>query len=96
MRTKWALVSFVVLAAAIALAQTMTQFQYPSDGFRASYPSEPQLQKRDIPTDAGTFELRSYPVESGQTALFIGVCDYGSQVAGKIRLSCYKVPRTGP
>jgi hypothetical protein len=96
MRTKWALVSFVVLAAAIASAQTVTQFQYPSDGFRASYPSEPQLQKRDIPTDAGTLELRSCTVESGQTALFIGVCDYGSQVAGKIRLSCYKVPRTGP
>jgi hypothetical protein len=27
MRTKWALVFFVVLAAAIASAQTMTQFQ---------------------------------------------------------------------
>ncbi len=82
MRTKFALVSFIALAAAIASAQTLTQYQYPSDGFRASYPGEPKLSKRNIPTDTGTFELRSYVAESGDAALFVGVCDYGSQVAG--------------
>jgi len=82
MRTKFALVFLVVLAAAIASAQTLTQYQYPSDGFRASYPSEPKLSKRNVPTDVGTFELRSYIAEPGEAALFVGVCDYGSQLAG--------------
>jgi hypothetical protein len=82
MRTKFALAFLVVLATAAASAQTMTQYQYPSDGFRASYPSEPRLDKHNVPTDAGTFELRSYVAEPGQAALFIGVCDYGSSVSG--------------
>jgi len=82
MRTKFALIFFVVAAAAIASAQSLTQYQYPSDGFRAAFPSEPKVAKRDVPTDAGTFELRSYIAEPGQAAFFIGVCDYGSQFAG--------------
>ena len=82
MRGRFALIFIGVLAAAVASAQSLTQHQYPSDGFRASFPSEPRVQKRNVPTDAGTFELRSYIVESGQVALFVGVCDYGAQVAG--------------
>ena len=82
MRARFALIFVVVLAAVVASAQTWTQHQYPSDGFRSSFPSEPRAEKRNVPTDAGTFELRSYTVESGQVALFVGVCDYGSQVAG--------------
>ncbi len=81
MRTKLALILFVLIAA-VASAQTLAQYQYPVDGFKASYPSEPKLQKNNVPTDSGTFELRSYVAESGQAALFTGVCDYGSQVAG--------------
>ena len=41
------------------------------------------MQKKNIPTDAGAFELRSYIVQAGDVALFIGVCDYGSQAIGK-------------
>jgi hypothetical protein len=83
MRTKFALVFFVLLAAAVASAQTLTQYEYPSDGFKAGFPSEPKLTKHNVPTDEGTFELRTYVLEPGQNALFIAVCDYGSAVAGK-------------
>jgi hypothetical protein len=56
---------------------------YPADGFSASFPSEPELQKRDVPTDAGSFELRSYIGQDGEVAMFIGVCVLGAQAAGK-------------
>jgi hypothetical protein len=58
-------------------------YSYPADGFKASYPSEPEVQKRDVPTDAGSFELRSYIGEVAPVALFVGVCDYGQSAAGR-------------
>ena len=83
MRTKFALAFFVVLAAAVASAQTLTRYEYPSEGFRASFPSKPELQKQNVPTDAGTFELRAYLVESGESAIFVGICDYGAATSGR-------------
>lgn len=56
---------------------------YPADGFSAIFPFEPSLQKQNVPTDAGTFELRAYLAEEDQAAVFVGVCDYGSAVAGR-------------
>jgi hypothetical protein len=56
---------------------------YPSDGFSASFPSEPSLEKRNISTDAGTFEFRTYSTEDSSAALIAAVCDYGSSAAGK-------------
>jgi hypothetical protein len=53
-------------------------YSYAADGFSASFPSEPALQKQSVPTDAGTFELRAYVANDGDSALYIGVCDYGS------------------
>ena len=72
------------LAAALA-AQTpeWKSYSYSSDGFGAAFPSEPSMTKQNVPTDAGSFELRAYAVEDGPTALFIGVCDYGAAAAGK-------------
>lgn len=65
-----------------AQAQEWKPYSYPMDGFRASFPSEPQLQKSNVPTAAGTFELRAYIVPTSSGALFIGVCDYGGKAAG--------------
>lgn len=84
-----AIVFLALGLAASAVAQTTAQtavwkpYSYPADGFQASYPSAPQIEKKSIPTDAGSFELRSYIVQDGDVALFIGVCDYGAQAAGK-------------
>lgn len=70
-----------------ATPSTQTQewktYSYPEDGFSASYPSQPDIQKKDVPTSAGTFELRAYLAVQGEAALFVGVCDYGSAVATK-------------
>jgi hypothetical protein len=87
---KMGLSALLACVAALCLAQVLNAqtaewktYRYASDGFSASYPSEPALQKRDVPTDAGSFELRSYVVEDGATALFIGICDYGAKVSGQ-------------
>ena len=79
-------VGVALLCFAVALstpAQVWNSYSYPSDGFRASFPSEPQLQKTNVPTDAGTFELRAYLVDVSPWALFVGVCDYGAHANGK-------------
>lgn len=72
------------LAAALSAQTTAWKtYSYPADGFSASYPSVPDVQKKDVPTDAGSFELRSYIGTDGDVAMFVGICDYGSKTAGK-------------
>jgi len=56
-------------------------YSYGGDGFSASFPSEPGLQKKNVDTKAGPFELRSYVVMEDTAALFVGVCDYGDNGA---------------
>jgi len=78
-------VAVAVLCFAVALSaqgQEWNSYSYPSEGFRASFPSEPEQQKRNISTEAGIFELRSYLVQVAPYALFIGVCDYAGKAAG--------------
>jgi hypothetical protein len=58
-------------------------YTYAPDGFSASFPSAPDVQKRNIATDAGSFELHSYIGQVGEVAMFIGVVDYGSGTSGK-------------
>ena len=71
--------------AALAGAQTAEwkSYSYAADGFQASFPSSPAQQKKDVPTNAGSFELHSYAVQDSDAALFVGVCDYGSATKGK-------------
>ncbi len=58
-------------------------YSYPADGFTVSFPVPPALAARSVPTDAGTFELRTYLGEIASSALYVGVCDYGSAVSGR-------------
>ncbi|MGA2350222.1 MAG: hypothetical protein ABSF70_07310 [Terracidiphilus sp.] len=58
-------------------------YSYAADGFSASFPSEPSLQKNNVPTAKGSFELRAYLAIDGEAAVFAGVCDYGSAVADR-------------
>ena len=58
-------------------------YSYPADGFSAVFPFEPSMQKKNVPTDKGTFELRAYLAQEGEAAMFVGVCDYGSAVADR-------------
>ena len=75
----------VLCFAALAGAQTSDwkTYSYPADGFQASYPSTPEVSKKEIPSEAGSFELRTYIAVVGPAALFIGVCDYGTKSEGK-------------
>ena len=66
-----------------APASAWKPYNYPADGFSASYPSEPEMQKRDVPTHAGSVESRSYIAQAGPVTLFVDVCDFGNQTAGK-------------
>jgi hypothetical protein len=56
-------------------------FESSTDGFRADFPSDPEITKNSLPAAGDTFELRSYLVVAGSTALYIGVCDYGHKGA---------------
>jgi hypothetical protein len=69
----------------MAAAQTpqWKTYSYPADGFSAAYPSEPELQRKSIPTAAGAFELHSYITQDSAVALFVSVCDYGKAAEGK-------------
>jgi hypothetical protein len=76
----------VLLAFAAALgaqAQGWQAYSYPADGFSATFPAEPQMQKKDVPTEKGSFELRAYLAQDGQAAVFVGVCDYGSAISDR-------------
>jgi hypothetical protein len=75
-----ALFSFAALG---AQAQQWKTFSYPADGFSAAFPSEPTMQKKNVPTAKGSFELRAYLVEDGKAAVFVGVCDYGSAISDR-------------
>ena len=79
-------VALLALGLALTLsAQTpeWKSYSYAADGFSATFPSQPDVQKRDVPTEAGSFQLRSYIGQDGAVALFVGVCDYGAAAAGK-------------
>jgi hypothetical protein len=69
--------------AAPAPAPNWQSYSYPAEGFSAVFPFAPQFQKQNVPTDAGSFELRSYLVEVGSSAVYVGICDYGTAVQGK-------------
>ena len=69
-------VSLVALLFAAALSAQTTPaataptpdwktYTYPADGFSASFAFEPGQQKKNVPTDAGTFELRAYIAQDG-------------------------------
>ena len=53
-------------ANAQAPAPDWQTYSYPADGFSASFPATPEESKQNVPTSAGTFELRGYTAESGQ------------------------------
>lgn len=75
---------FLVLAVTThAQTAQWSQYSYSEDGFAASYPSPPDLQKKTVQTSAGEFEMRSYTAQSRDTALIAAVCDYGAALAEK-------------
>jgi len=72
-----------LLSFAGAQAQQWKTYSYPEDGFSASYPSEPQLVKNDVPAGTGDRESRSYLASDDPAGMMVGVLDYGAEVAGQ-------------
>lgn len=73
---------FVSLAVpAFAQALTWQPYSNTTDGFKALFPSDPEVSKNNVPVGGQNFELRSYEAQSGNTALYVGVCDYGAKGA---------------
>jgi hypothetical protein len=70
-------------SAAATQASVWKSYSYPAEGFSAVFPAEPSLQKKDVPTEKGSFQLRAYLAEDGPAAVFVGICDYGSAVADR-------------
>jgi len=78
--------ALAVLSLAVALgAQTpeWKTYSYPTDGFSAAFPSEPQMKSRSVPSDAGSVELRRYLADDDSVGMMIAVCDMGAAIAGK-------------
>jgi hypothetical protein len=63
-------------------APSWKTYSYSADGFSASFPFEPNPTKKNVSTERGLFELRSYIAEDASKALFVGVCDYGNATQG--------------
>lgn len=76
-------------------APSWKTYSYPADGFSASFAFEPAEQKKNVPTDAGTFELRSYIAQEGEAAMFVGICDYGAAVSGRVPATVLQGAKNG-
>jgi len=65
---------------ATAPALVWKNYAYPEEGFSASFPAKPEFDKKDIPTEWGSFELRTYSMEANSAALSVVVCNYGMAI----------------
>jgi hypothetical protein len=85
MRFKIAIALLAILLLGCRAPAQLKSYDYPADGFRASFPSKPEFSKDNIPEGQLTFELRSYTVAepiSGAT-LMIAATDFGNNLDGK-------------
>jgi hypothetical protein len=71
------------VASAAMSAVEWKPYHSPTDGFNVSFPSVPTVEKQNIATDAGQFELRTYVAEDSSVALIIAVCNYGPTAKNK-------------
>jgi hypothetical protein len=72
-----------VAAAATAQTPMWKEYSYASDGFAVSFPTLPLVQKKNVPTDAGSIELHEYAEQINGVSLIVTVSDYGASMTGK-------------
>jgi hypothetical protein len=83
-KTRFAPVAFVIALLSLASAHAAQNSAWKpvsstADGFRADFPTDPELGKYSVPVAGETYELRSYTAASGSAALSVAVCDYGAR-----------------
>jgi hypothetical protein len=78
---KTSIIAFVLFLAVKVSAQNLTQYPYPSEGFQASFTSQPEFSKRDVAGARGTIETRIYLAAPDKTsAIMVEVSDYDPAV----------------
>lgn len=84
-RLRPAVLALALVLAASAAAQTTgwKTYTYADDGFSVSFPSDPQVSSQDVPVATTSYKLKTYLVDVGQSGMMIGICQFGSLVAGK-------------
>ncbi len=57
-------------------------YSYPEIGFRAAFPSAPQLDTRSQPAATGPIEFRSYCAQDSATYLCVAIFEHGPEATG--------------
>jgi hypothetical protein len=81
---RYAATAVLVCFAVALFAQTpkWKSYSYPADGFRASFPTAPQLESKSQPAGAGPIELHSYCAQLSTGNLCVAVIVHGAQATG--------------
>jgi len=76
-------VALLCLATALnAQAGKWKTYKYPADGFRASFPSEPKLERNQKEAKSGAILMNSYCAQVSTTYLCAAVIDQGPEATG--------------
>lgn len=73
---------FCLAAALSAQTDQWKSYKYPADGFRASFPSEPKLEKTQKEAKLGSILMNSYCAQIEETSLCVAVIDQGPEATG--------------
>jgi len=81
---RYAATAVLVCFAAALAAQTpkWKSYSYPADGFRATFPTAPQLDTKTQPAGTGPIELHSYCALLSAGDLCVAVIVHGAQATG--------------
>jgi hypothetical protein len=77
-----AMLTVLAVCAAGVQAQKLQSFSYPEDGFKASFPAEPQLVKKSQAGKTGSIELHSYCSLAGDASFCVVVISNGVEATG--------------
>ena len=80
----FSVVAVLLCLPALAVAQKHEEwksYSFPGDGFGVSFPAEPEVNTRTVEAKGGSFELRSYGTQVGETALYVAVSERGAKAA---------------
>ncbi len=89
-------------AAFNARAEKWEAYKYPADGFRASFPSEPKVERNLKEAATGSLQMNSYCVHISNADLCVAVIDQGPQptglkpeeMLGRTKLGVLAAPKT--
>jgi hypothetical protein len=80
-----AIALLAILFVSLTAPAQMKSYDFPADGFRASFPAKPEFSKETIPEGQLNFDLHNYiAIDKATDAVFvISVTDFGKYLDGK-------------